>query len=79
MDRAGATDRAAQRDLVRRGYDAISMAYRSDSAEAATSAEDVGQYAGWVAELAAGLEPVWHRYVPEGAAGHSLILASAAR
>lgn len=46
--------RAADRDLVRRGYDAISLAYRSDDGQAAgSSAEDVSRYAGWVAELAA--------------------------
>lgn len=45
--------RAARRDLVRRGYDAISVAYRSDDGQAASSsAEDVRRYAGWVAELA---------------------------
>jgi len=49
--------RAWQRELVRRGYDAISLAYRSDDGEAASSSgEDVGRYAGWVAELA-GLLP----------------------
>jgi hypothetical protein len=46
--------RAAQRDLVRRGYDAISLAYRSDDGQAASpSAGDVSRYAGWIAELAA--------------------------
>jgi len=46
-------ERARQRDLVRRGYDAISLAYRSDDgAAAASSAEDVSRYAGWAAELA---------------------------
>jgi cyclopropane fatty-acyl-phospholipid synthase-like methyltransferase len=45
--------RAARRDLVRRGYDAVSVAYRSDDGQAASSsAEDVSRYAGWVAELA---------------------------
>jgi len=45
--------RAQQRDVVRRGYDAVSMAYRSDDGQAAvSSAEDVRQYAGWVADLA---------------------------
>ena len=45
--------RAAQRDLVRRGYDAISAAYRGDDGQAAaSSAEDVSRYAGWAAELA---------------------------
>jgi cyclopropane fatty-acyl-phospholipid synthase-like methyltransferase len=48
---------AAQRDLVRRGYDAISVAYRSDDGQpASSSAEDVSRYAGWVDELA-GLLP----------------------
>jgi SAM-dependent methyltransferase len=45
--------RAQQRDVVRRGYDAISVAYRSDEGQAAvSSAEDVRRYAGWVADLA---------------------------
>jgi SAM-dependent methyltransferase len=49
--------RARQRDLVRRGYDIISEAYRSDHGAAApTSAEHVSQYAAWVEELA-GLLP----------------------
>jgi SAM-dependent methyltransferase len=49
--------RAAQRDLVRRGYDEVSLAYRSDDGQSvSSSAEHVGRYAGWVAELA-GLLP----------------------
>ena len=56
-DSATADESAArerQRDVVRRGYDAISHAYRSDDGHAASSsAEDVSRYAGWVAELAA--------------------------
>lgn len=41
------------RDLVRRGYDAISRAYRSDAGERhATSAEDLSLYRGWITELA---------------------------
>jgi hypothetical protein len=49
--------RARQRALVRSGYDAISLAYRSDDGDAAAaSAEDVSRYADWVAELA-GLRP----------------------
>jgi cyclopropane fatty-acyl-phospholipid synthase-like methyltransferase len=44
---------ADQRDLVRRGYDAVSHAYRSDDGRpAGSSAEDVSRYAGWVEELA---------------------------
>jgi cyclopropane fatty-acyl-phospholipid synthase-like methyltransferase len=48
---------ADQRGLVRRGYDAVSLAYRSDDGQPArSSAEDVSRYAGWVEELA-GLLP----------------------
>jgi SAM-dependent methyltransferase len=44
--------RAARRDLVRRGYDLISGAYRSDDGRpASSSAEDVSRYSGWVDEL----------------------------
>jgi SAM-dependent methyltransferase len=54
----GVTERARQRALVRRGYDAISLAYRSDDGDAAaSSAEDVSRYAGWAAELAGLLRP----------------------
>jgi SAM-dependent methyltransferase len=50
--------RARQRDLVRRGYDAVSRQYRSDDGQAApSSAEDVSRYQGWVAELAGLLPP----------------------
>ena len=49
--------RARQRDLVRRGYDAISEAYRGDDEKAGRPAEDTGRYAGWVQELAALLAP----------------------
>jgi SAM-dependent methyltransferase len=50
--------RARQRALVRRGYDAISLAYRSDDGNAAaSSAEDVRRYAGWVAEMAGLVRP----------------------
>jgi trans-aconitate methyltransferase len=53
-----AADRARQRDLVRQGYDAISLAYRSDDgAAAAGSAEDVSRYAGWARELAGLVRP----------------------
>lgn len=37
---------------------------------------DTGAYLRWFG--AAGLTPVWHRFVPEGNAGHTLILATAA-
>lgn len=58
MDIDDAAVRARQRELVRRGYDAISLVYRSDGGTAApTSAEDVGRYAGWVSELAGLLRP----------------------
>src|SRR5215469_1696895 len=45
--------RAQQRGLVRRGYDHISLAYRSDTGDPhPSSAEDTRRYAGWVVELA---------------------------
>lgn len=54
----GVAERARQRALVRRSYDAISLAYRNDDGDAAvSSAEDVSRYAGWVAELAGLLRP----------------------
>jgi cyclopropane fatty-acyl-phospholipid synthase-like methyltransferase len=57
VDAEGQETPAAQRDLVRRGYDAVSLAYRSEDGQPATSsAEDVSRYAGWVEELA-GLLP----------------------
>ncbi len=60
------TGRARQRNLVRRGYDAISLAYRSDDGTAAaSSAEDVSRYAGWTEELA-GLLPSGARVVDLG-------------
>jgi len=44
MDCGDAAERARRRDLVRRGYDAISLAYRSDDGNAATSsAHDVSR------------------------------------
>ena len=58
MQSADAAARARQRDLVRRGYDAISMTYRSNHGlPASSSAEDVTRYAGWVDELAGVLPP----------------------
>lgn len=58
MDPDDAAGRARQRDLVRRGYDAISLAYRGDGGQAAaTSAEDISRYTGWAAELAGLLQP----------------------
>jgi SAM-dependent methyltransferase len=45
--------RARQRALVRRGYDAVSTAYRTDDGAAHPSTdEDPGRYLDWVAELA---------------------------
>ena len=37
--------------------------------------QDTGTYLRWLEAM--GLAPVWHRYVPEGGSGHSLILARA--
>ncbi len=53
VEHGQAATAAAQRDLVRRGYDAISVGYRSDDGRpASSSAEDVSRYAGWIDELA---------------------------
>jgi cyclopropane fatty-acyl-phospholipid synthase-like methyltransferase len=58
MNSDDAAGRARQRDLVRHGYDAISLAYRGDDPRAAvSSAEDTSRYLGWVAELAGLLRP----------------------
>jgi SAM-dependent methyltransferase len=58
MEAADAAERARQRELVRRGYDVISRAYRSDDGEPESSAgTDVSRYQGWVAELAGLLPP----------------------
>ena len=55
-----------QRALVRRGYDAISQAYRTDDGAAHPSTdEDPGRYLTWVAELA-GLIPERARVVDLG-------------
>jgi SAM-dependent methyltransferase len=58
MEAADAAERARQRELVRRGYDVISSAYRGDDGEPEPSAgTDVSRYQGWVAELAGLLPP----------------------
>jgi SAM-dependent methyltransferase len=50
--------RAAQRDLVRRGYDAVSRAYRSDlGASHVDSSETTSTYRSWVDDLASQLAP----------------------
>jgi SAM-dependent methyltransferase len=51
-------ERTRQRDLVRRGYDAISRAYRDDEGHSnPTTAEDVTRYLAWVEELTRRLKP----------------------
>jgi hypothetical protein len=57
MESDHVAERARQRALVLRGYDAMSLAYRSDDGNAASAAEDVSRYADWVAELAGLLRP----------------------
>jgi SAM-dependent methyltransferase len=64
-EEASRAARARQRDLVRRGYDAISQAYRGDQGEARPGAGDTARYAGWVAELA-GLLPAGARVLDLG-------------
>jgi cyclopropane fatty-acyl-phospholipid synthase-like methyltransferase len=45
-------ERAYQRDIVRRGYDAISLRYRPDDGTSnPDSAESTANYRGWIAEL----------------------------
>ena len=66
MEVDDAAARARQRELVRRGYDAISLAYRGDDGgEPPSSAEDVSRYAGWIEELA-GLLPADARVLDLG-------------
>ncbi len=49
---------ADQRELVRRGYDAISRPYRDDAGNSnPSSSEDVSHYSVWVDELASLLKP----------------------
>jgi SAM-dependent methyltransferase len=54
-------DRAEQRDLVRRGYDAVSQAYRDNAGQPnpqlAAGGEDPSRYSAWIAELAELVEP----------------------
>ena len=58
MESGDEAERARQRALVRRGYDAISLAYRGDDdGAAACSAQDLSRYVGWVTELASLLRP----------------------
>jgi hypothetical protein len=44
-DSGDVAERARQRELVRRGYDAISLAYRSDDGAAAPSSAENGDAA----------------------------------
>jgi SAM-dependent methyltransferase len=54
----GAEERAKQRDLVRRGYDAISHTYRDDAGGPnPRTAESTDNYPEWIAELAEVLPP----------------------
>ena len=48
--------RGRQRRLVRRGYNAVSEAYRDDDGQSAGT-DDTSRYAGWAAELAERLRP----------------------
>lgn len=48
-----AAERAQQRRLVRRGYDEISLRYRSDDGQPGSATEATAPYAEWIAELGA--------------------------
>ncbi|MDQ6918516.1 MAG: methyltransferase domain-containing protein [Candidatus Dormibacteraeota bacterium] len=51
-------DASQQRDLVRRGYDAISRAYRDEQGRSsAMTAENLGRYETWLEDLGRLLEP----------------------
>jgi len=53
-----AASRAAQRDLVRRGYDAVSHTYRNDLGESSPEgSETTTTYAAWIDELVSYLDP----------------------
>jgi hypothetical protein len=53
-----ADQRRTQRELVRSGYDTISVAYRDDRGYAnPSSAEDTAAYKSWIDELAALMQP----------------------
>jgi SAM-dependent methyltransferase len=53
-----AESRAAKRGLVRRGYDAVSRAYRTDLGESrVANSETTATYRDWVEDLASRLEP----------------------
>jgi trans-aconitate methyltransferase len=53
--------RAEQRELVRRGYDAVSRRYRNDDGTAnPDSDESTATYGDWIGELAAMLQPSAH-------------------
>jgi hypothetical protein len=63
-------ERASHRDLVRRGYDAISHSYRGDyEATGMASSEGSADYRSWVNELRALLEPTLRRVTPIGSEG----------
>jgi hypothetical protein len=71
------------RQLVRRGYDALSSRYRADDAEDGWlggrvpmwwSHADAATYRAWLE--AAGLQVSAQDFVPEGAGGHALFWAS---
>jgi hypothetical protein len=74
------------KEIVRRGYDALSHRYRSDDAGAGHYAgwlggsvtmwwshADAATYRGWVER--AGLEVTEQGFVPEGEGGHALFWA----
>jgi SAM-dependent methyltransferase len=53
----GSEARAAKRDLVRRGYDAISHRYRSDPGQSdASTSETTATYGAWINDLASRLD-----------------------
>jgi hypothetical protein len=62
---------AAARDLVRRGYDAVSHAYRVDGSGGAHPEQE---YERWLAWVPTG-RVLDHEHVPEGDVSHTLVRA----
>jgi hypothetical protein len=65
--------RASQRDLVRRGSARWTGTEDFLGADMFWDHADTATYLGWL--TAAGLPPAWHRFIPEGNGGHTLVLA----
>jgi len=73
-----------QKQIVRKGYDTLSCAYRADETylgvpggKMCWSHADEATNVRWIEE--AGLQVHWTRFVPEGDSGHTLVFAQKPR